>query len=97
MIMSQFRKKLIDALREYYTLYLNMELITMSNITQCESCGSVKFRQIKPDIYECEYCGRMTSCASQDQPINMIGKDVALLGYVVLDPTRTLSIKFSKT
>lgn len=61
---------------------------------ECKSCGSVKFKNIRYGLYECEYCGRQIEISSVlrvDNPMNnMFIND---FGHIMLDPTRILSFK----
>lgn len=60
---------------------------------ECKSCGSVKFKNIRYGLYECEYCGRQTEFYQDilrtDNPSNDYFSKV--FGYVAADPTRTIS------
>lgn len=61
---------------------------------ECKSCGSVKFKRIQYNLFECEYCGRQIETSSVlrvDNPMNNMFFDD--FGYIMLDPTRILSFK----
>lgn len=61
---------------------------------ECKSCGSVKFKQIKPCIYQCEYCGR-TIITNNDNNLLEYKPFQSLIhaGYVFMNPTRCLQFK----
>lgn len=64
---------------------------------ECKSCGSVKFKQIKPSLFECEYCGRQVESVQYktekelEEEYNLIFKPN--IGWCVCDPTRTLMLQ----
>lgn len=58
---------------------------------ECKSCGSVKFKRIQYNLFECEYCGRQIEIPSVlrvDNPTYNYFD--TMFGYVIPDPARTL-------
>lgn len=68
---------------------------TMSKLElECKSCGSVKFKQIKPHTYQCEYCGRTIITNNDDNLLEYKPfQSLVRAGYIVMDPTRYLQFK----
>lgn len=58
----------------------------MNMVNECKSCGSVRFKQITPKVFECEYCGRKI-CNSVYFLLS-----IASIGNIVVDPTRTMTL-----
>lgn len=63
---------------------------------ECKSCGSVKFKQIKPHTYQCEYCSR-TIITNNDNSLLKYKPFQSLVhahaGYVIINPTRCLQFR----
>lgn len=61
---------------------------------ECKSCGSVKFKQIKPNTYQCEYCGRTIINNNNNSLLEYKPfQSFVYAGYVIMNPTRCLQFK----
>ena len=72
---------------------------------ECKSCGSIKFKQIKPSLFECEYCGRQvgdkyddalndfTSSPHLEDAMNRLVLDCMEPGIITYDPVKTMWVE----